>query len=379
VFTGMIRVLHTADLHLGRTFASWGARIAEVHQADLRRTLDRIGQLSVERGAQLVLISGDLFDVHNPAPSLVSAVRVWLGSLAAQRIPVVIIPGNHDSYWYEQSVYRRHDFPPNTHVFTEAICEQPFPLRVGDADLFLYGIAHDHTREHRPLQSLKRRANQGIHLGMLHATVDPIPGMTVDDRFLPISSAELVATGLDYIALGHIHRHHVYNAGTAGWASQPGSPEPLAIDETGPRSVNLLSLGDGSPRIEQISIGERQASRTRIDCTGLDQAEIIEQIRHWAGPERIVEVRLTGTPDEIVDAEAIQSAAAAGFCYLAIVDRTEVADAGFARAIEHEQTIRGYFVRTLRERALVASEDERQIIDLALKRGLVALQKQSIK
>ncbi|HVB64681.1 MAG TPA: hypothetical protein VNE17_08105, partial [Nitrolancea sp.] len=67
MFTGVSRVLHTADLYLGRTFASWGAQIAEAHSADLRRTLDHIGQLSIERGAQLVLISGDLFELHNPS------------------------------------------------------------------------------------------------------------------------------------------------------------------------------------------------------------------------------------------------------------------------------------------------------------------------
>ncbi|HVB64657.1 MAG TPA: hypothetical protein VNE17_07985, partial [Nitrolancea sp.] len=65
----------------------------------------------------------------------VSAVFAWLRNLAAQRIPVVIIPDNDHSYWYEQPVSRRHDFPSNTHVFTEASCEQPFQWRVGDADL----------------------------------------------------------------------------------------------------------------------------------------------------------------------------------------------------------------------------------------------------
>jgi DNA repair exonuclease SbcCD nuclease subunit len=292
---------------------------------------------------------------------------------------VGIIPGNHDSYWYEQSVYRNHGFPANTHVFTGATCEQPIPLRLGDTDLFLYGIAHDHTRERQPLQSMKRRDAGGLHLGMLHATVDPAAGLSVADRYLPVSSAELVATGLDYIALGHIHRQHDYNLGATGWASQPGSPEPLALDETGPRSVNLLSFDDGSPRIERLAIGERQASRATIECTGLDPTEIVERVRQYSGPERIVEIILSGTPNAIVDAESIQAETASGFCYLSIVDRTDVADTGFARAIEHEQTIRGYFVRSLRERAQFASEDEREIIDLALKRGLIALQKRSVR
>lgn len=377
--TRMIRVLHTADLHLGRTFASWGAPVAELHRADLRRTLERIGRIAIEQTAQLVLIAGDLFDVHNPAPDLVAATQAWIGTLAARRIPVVIIPGNHDSYWYQRSVYRHTTFPDNTHVFLEPICTQPFHLRLGERDVTVYGIAHDHTRERQPLRSFRRRDVSGVHIGMLHATIDPSPSLSIAERYLPLTSAELAATGLDYIALGHIHRQHIYNAGGIGHAAQPGSPEPLAIDETGPRAVNLLSFDDGGPpRIERIEIGERQARRIEIDCTGLDQAAIIDQIGRQADSRLIAEIHLAGTPDEIVNAEAIRDAVAPDFFYLALRDRTEVANAVFARAIEHEKTIRGSFVRALRARAEAASPDERATIELALKRGLIALHRRSV-
>ena len=374
----MIRVLHTADLHLGRAFASWGSPAAELHRADLRRTLDRVGRIAIDHAAQIVLIAGDLFDVHNPAPDLVMAVQSWLGNLAAQRIPVVIIPGNHDSYWYQQSVYRRTTFPANTHVFIEPACIHPYSLRIGERDVTIYGIAHDHTREREPLRSLQRRDAPGIHIGMLHATVDPSPGLSTIDRYLPLSSAELAATGLDYVALGHIHRHHVYNAGGPGQASQPGSPEPLAIDETGPRSVNLLTFEDGPPRIERIAIGERLAHRIDIDCTGLDQQSIIAQIGRHSDAHLIAEVHLTGTPDEILDEEAIRDTAAPAFFYLILRDRTEVASAAFARAIEHEKTIRGAFVRSLRARADAADPAERAKSELALKYGLIALHRRSV-
>jgi DNA repair exonuclease SbcCD nuclease subunit len=379
VLAQMIRVLHTADLHLGRAFTSWGEPAAELHRADLRRTLERIGRIAVEQAAQLVLVAGDLFDVHHPTTDLVALAQSWLGNLATHRIPVVIIPGNHDSYWYQRSVYRETVFPENTHIFIEPICRQPFSLRLGERDLSIYGIAHDHTRERQPLRSFRRRDSPGIHIGMLHATINPSPSLSTAERYLPLSSAELAATGLDYIALGHIHRHHVYNEGRAGHASQPGSPEPLAIDEFGPRSVNLLRFDvDGPPRIERIEIGERRARRIEIDCTGLETATIIEQLQRQSDPRLIAEVVLTGTPDDIINSDAISGAAAPMFFHLTLRDRTEVANAAFARAIEHEKTIRGAFVRTLRARAETASADERATIELALKRGLIALHRRSV-
>lgn len=378
MFADMIRILHTADLHLGRTFASWGEPIAETRRNDLQRTLERIGQIAIEQAVSLVLVAGDLFDLHNPNGSLVATVRGWLSKLETNHIQVSVIPGNHDSYWYERSVYRDHRFPGNTHVFTDATCSQPSTLRINGTDVHLYGFAYDHTQDRDPIQSLRRRPDSGVHIGLLHATINPPPGFAVADRYQPLSSAQLVSTDLDYVALGHIHRHQTFNGPGHGFASQSGSPEPLAVDEIGPRSVNLVTIDDRSARVERLPVGIRVASRETFDCSGLDQAEVIDRLRQRADPSRILETVLQGTPDEAIDTDLIHREVAAGFCHLVITDRTEVADSAFARAIENEETIRGRFVRTLRERALTATnDDERATIELALKRGLIALAKRS--
>lgn len=374
----MIRVLHTADLHLGRTFASWGEPIAETRRNDLLRTLDQIGQIACERAVSLVLIAGDLFDLHNPSGELVALVRRWLANLAHQRIPVVMIPGNHDSFWYERSVYRDHRFPSNTHLFTDAVCSEPYTIRIDGIDVCLYGIAHDHTRERDPIHSFARRTVDGVHIGLLHATVDPPPGFNIADRYLPLSSAQIAAANLDYIALGHIHRYQAFTGSGGIFAAQSGSPEPLALDEVGPRSVNLITFDEGCTRVERIQVGIRLASREHIDCDGLTELDVVERLRRLADPTRIVDVTLTGTPDENLDVSAIRQEAAAGFCVLSLTDRTEIVDSAFARSIENEQTIRGRFVRTLREQAQSAADEaERATIELALKHGLLALGKRS--
>lgn len=347
---------------------------------DLLRTFEQIGRLAVEQAVPLVLIAGDLFDVHDPEPALVAMVTGWLSRLAERNVRVAIIPGNHDSYWYERSVYRDHHFPSNTHVFCEAACTTPVTVQVNGAEVHLYGIAHDHTRERQPLPSLRRRSAEGIHIGLLHATVDPSPSFAVADRYLPVTSGELEATGLDFIALGHIHRFQIFNKPRAGYASQPGSPEPLALDETGPRGVNLVTIDDGGIHIDRLPIGVRTASRERIDCSGMKVGDVVGRLRQLADPNFILEAILVGTPDESVDAEQVQRELEGGFCYLSVIDRTDVVDSAFVRAIEHEQTIRGRFVRSLRERATAAQTDEeRQVIDLALKRGLLALTRRSVQ
>ncbi len=376
----MIRVLHTADLHLGRSFSSWGDQIAQVHRQDLLHTLEQIGSVAAERSVSLVLIAGDLFDVHNPDSAFVTTVRGWLGNLMKQRIQVAIIPGNHDSYWYERSIYRDHRFPSNTTVFTQSECADPLPIQLNGQTLYIYGMAYDHTHGSDPLPSFARRDDDGIHIGMLHATVDPPAGFPVADRYLPLSSAQLLATRLDYVALGHIHRARDFTGAAGVYASMPGSPEPLALDETGPRSLNVITFDDGVKRIERIPVGVRQARREQIDCSLLSSDQVLAQLNEMADATCILEAVLTGSPDEPLDADAIRREAAANFCYLSVSDRTIVVDSAFARAIEHEQTIRGRFVRALRERSRLAdSDEERATIELALKQGLLVLAKRSVQ
>ena len=88
-----MRILHTADWHLGHTLRDH-SREAE-HEHFLRWLIGTV----VAREVNALLIAGDVFDAANPPPS---ALRRWfwfLGELkrASPNVQVVVIAGNHDS------------------------------------------------------------------------------------------------------------------------------------------------------------------------------------------------------------------------------------------------------------------------------------------
>jgi DNA repair protein SbcD/Mre11 len=371
-----LRILHTADLHLERSFSSWESA-AQVRPQDLYDVLDQIGEIARREQVHLVLLAGDQFDRHNPSGKAFARFRGWLERLHADGIQAAMIPGNHDSYWYGDSVYRQ-GLPDRTLLFTEPDCAKPVELSINGISVHLYGIAHDHTRERDVLPGFRRRHDDGVHIGMLHATVDPPADFNVLDRYLPLRSEQLRETGLDYIALGHIHRARTINPGVPGMASYPGSPEPLTTTETGSRSVNLLTFGGGAPTLETITCGRRRAERRSIDCTGLNADEIARHIATLADENLILGVNLTGAPDDLIDPDMLRARTAGYFCYLTITDETAVVDTGFVRRIEGERTIRGEFVRRLRERIEQAeNERERERAALALRLGLIQLERRS--
>ena len=88
----MIRLLHTSDWHLGRFL--YGKSLIE----DQAFALDRLVELIDRVKPHALLIAGDLFDRPLPPESAITLFDDFLNRIAGERrLPVLLIPGNHDS------------------------------------------------------------------------------------------------------------------------------------------------------------------------------------------------------------------------------------------------------------------------------------------
>ena len=86
-----MRLIHTSDWHLGRTLH--GESLLE-HAAGF---LDWLLAVAVGRGADAVVVAGDVYDRAVPPPDAVAVLDAALTAFARAGIPVIIISGNHDS------------------------------------------------------------------------------------------------------------------------------------------------------------------------------------------------------------------------------------------------------------------------------------------
>lgn len=89
----MIRILHTADWHLGQTF--FGYDRAEEHKAFLDWLAEEIRQNEIDA----LVIAGDVFDVSNPSAASQRIYYEFIYRVTAEnpRLQIVIVAGNHDS------------------------------------------------------------------------------------------------------------------------------------------------------------------------------------------------------------------------------------------------------------------------------------------
>jgi DNA repair protein SbcD/Mre11 len=371
-----IRILHVADVHLGRSFSQY-PEIAAQRKQDLVGTFERICDVALIRKVAAVLIAGDLFDKKDPGPDLIGVVQGGLDRLIRDGIRVFIIPGNHDDVWYEHSVWRSATFA-GAHVFTDAAFSGPQTFDANGTSVSIHGVAYSRTVCPSPLASLQHDSD-GIHIGVLHATVDAPAHFPDLQRFFPLTSTELAHAGFDYVALGHIHRGHDIKAGGRILGRYPGSPEGLDLTETGPRHVALLDFNGTTPVTELIKVNTREVRAETLDASELTQEDVVGQLRERANASDLVSINLTGNPKDMIDCDAVKKRLQNEYFWLELHDATEMIHSEVIdRWLGRQNTIGGRFVRTLREQIVAAhNDDDRVMLELALKMGLLSLEKRS--
>jgi len=228
-----LRVLHTADVHLGSD-AYGNADEQAAHRARERRTFQRIVDRALTDNVDLLLIAGDLFD-HNRVPDdVVDFVRTELDRL---RQPVVILPGNHDCL-QTNAIHDRHDLragADHVHVIRAFKGET---IELPALDAMVWGRAmEEHEPAFQPLAGIPSRDDRRWCLAMGHGFF--YEERQRPDRSSPIFADEVRDTGWDYVALGHHHlQTNVSQDGVAAWyAGAPGTV--LRIDLSADGAVRV--------------------------------------------------------------------------------------------------------------------------------------------
>ncbi len=373
-----IRILHLADLHLGAAFPSMGERGQERTRDFLNAYLRAIEfATSPQKHVDLVAIAGDLFDTHDPDEGLVFQVETSLEKLTKAGLTVVMVPGTHDAYSYRRSVYRRMRLPEGVHLLTDPrLCPGP-RLTIQDETVQLYGISFDPAVSARPLSEFTRSGVADYHVAVLHGALQDNPTWKTRPSDLPIDRAEIAASGLSYLALGHYHNFvEVREGGSV--AVYPGTLEGRKFGEDGARYLLVATLSRGNVSLERKPWNTRTLSQVSIDFTSAeihDERRLLDRIAAFAGDREIVRVRLEGAADFAFEAQRVHAAVRERFFHLEIEDRTFLMDKALLGQFQDEATIRGAFVRRTLDRLTKAkTPQEKETVTLALRLGLAEFQ-----
>lgn len=355
-----IKILHAADLHLDSPFEGLGAQKAAKRRAEQRQLLYRLAQLAVEEQADMVLLAGDLLDSDSAYAETAEELSRALGSIAA---PVFISPGNHD-YYSPRSPYARAVFTDNVHIFTspEIRC-----FELPELGARVWGAAFVDKYSPALLDGFRADKCEGVRdIMCIHGEIDPM------SRYNPMSEEQLAAGGMDYVAMGHIHKAGGLKRAGNTYYAWPGCPEGRGFDETGERFVYVVTLGEGCS-IRPVCIAQR---RYEILPVTLISGDALSDIRS-AMPENtkndVYRILLRGEADAAPDLPALRAALEGGFFALQLRDETVLRRNIWEAA--GQDSLRGLFLAKLRRAYDAAETDaDREKITQAARWGLAALE-----
>ena len=365
----MLRLLHTADVHLGARHADLGDQAATQRErqfAAFRATVE----LAISEHVDVVLIAGDLFDSNTQPRRSVERVAAELKRLADAKIRTVLIPGTHDVY-DRASIYRIHDIAalagstPADDLVTVLTPDRPV-VHLRSCDVVVHGPVFATKRApHSPLLDIHvERSGPNAatwNVGLVHGAL-AIPGRTDRDEVV-FNAEEIAASALDYLALGHWHSTQQGRAGTTTWAYS-GAPEPVSVTQDGAGKALLVALEDVNGK-RSATVESRPVSRTRFEkldvdaTTFADQPALVSRLETLADPDLILDVRITGVrPDELdVSTDEVERELAARFLRIRVRDAS--VPALTQGPLPSPETIPGAFIRNVEGRiaALEAAAD----------------------
>jgi exonuclease SbcD len=280
-----MRVLHTADWHLGQRFQNGHERLEE-HQCFLSWLLTTIEQEQVD----VLVVAGDVFDTANPPAAARELYYSFLARLKSSATchDVVIVGGNHDSAATLNAsasllkALRVHVVGGVPTTFEDQCIVLPHgaevPRLVVAAVPFLRDADVRHLVAGESTAEREARLREGI-AAHYHRLADCLPdyraldvpvlatghlfaaGGTAGDAERDIHvgnlgqiTADSFPVAFDYVALGHLHRPQV--VGGQAHIRYCGAPIPLSFSETShPQQVLLLTFrGAGCPGVQALDV-----------------------------------------------------------------------------------------------------------------------------
>lgn len=275
-----MRILHTADLHIGQILYQNYSR-----EDEHRHFFRQLEQWVKTYSPDALVVSGDVFDIQQPSVQVRTFFNEYFVSLHAKfpELVIVITAGNHDSpsrlhadrmLWKPQNVYVVALPPPYDLETAPKGWEENYIVRMDSGYIvalpFLSGERPAHIQA--LLDHVAAENTEGKPVVMMAHTA--VTNMDCEGHdfhgHIRTTDIDKMGTGYDYLALGHIHKPQTighpedrqsevatYQAGVIRYS---GSALHVSCDERYPHSVSLVDIDrhGGTVTIQQLRIDERR-------------------------------------------------------------------------------------------------------------------------
>ena len=300
-----VTFIHTSDFQLGMTRAFLPPDAQSRFSAARLSAVAKLGDIAVERGAEFIVVAGDVFEHNALEPTTHGRAREVLRALP---VPVYLLPGNHDPLVADSIFSRRggvadiegvhvlRDFEPVTVRDGVEIVGAPLTTKHAAEDLCARAIA-----DLEPTEAIRILVGHGA-----------VEGFGEQDRasLIDVSCLDTAASQgvIDYVALGDTHSTAALSASKRVWYS--GSPETTDFHDlrsgvaggeadSGNALVVTVSKEGVESRVdvEPVPVGEWTFVELAWEVSGADDVDaILDELRAYEHKDRtVVRYSITGT------------------------------------------------------------------------------------
>lgn len=261
-----IKILATADLHLGKTSADISGYLAST-----KSTWAALVNMAIENEVDIVVLCGDIIDRNNRYFEAIGPLQSGIDRLRENNITVYLVSGNHDFDVLPQVVRRYSD--DGVKLLGKNGVWEIVTFRKDNQTIQFAGWSFP-TQYFRDSPLLSWQFNDIDPnfpvIGLLHGDIEG-----KDSKYAPFRLGELMRAPVNLWILGHIHKPFEYS-GQKPLVWYTGSPQAMSAKEPGLHGPLLFTITGDQFSVQHLGISSARYESLEVDVTG---AEDEEQVR----------------------------------------------------------------------------------------------------
>ena len=342
-----MKIIHTADIHLGSKINSFPKEVSIARKEELRNSFKRMVDYANSNGVKIILISGDLFDSDKP---LIKDKQFFFSVVKNNpEIDFLYLRGNHDVLGGGEELQ-------NLKTFTTAWTSYRY------GNVVISGV--ESVKENASsIYSTLNLNKEDINIVMLHGQVGDTSGL------YRVNLSKLRGKNINYLALGHYHTNVFEKFDDNSVYSYSGCLEGRGFDETGDKGFVLLDVED-SINYTFIPFSNRKISLVTVDVSSLSDAySVYLNVKRVANFNKsdVYRVELYGEVDaNFEDIESdVKKYLSSDALFVDVKDLTKkkLDILGF----ENDSSLKGEFLRLVAKSEDYSNDEKAKIISYGLK------------
>jgi exonuclease SbcD len=364
-----IRIIHTADNHIGLPFKQYPAEVASRLIEERFAALARLVTVANEQKAHFFVVAGDLFDSTRVKKEDIDKVAAVLRGFDG--VAVIVVPGNHDHYANsETELWKRFrkatEAAPRIDLLVEPAVKSydvegqavhffpcPCPSKTGAEPTIGWGA------------EAAGQLATGLKIGIAHGNVSGL-GLDAEGQYFNIEPVALEAAGMATWLLGHIHvpfptsesgeRSSYFMAGIH-------TPDSLRCRHAG-SAWSIECDGECVTRYERLAPGEIAFRRLEKELLSADDvADLVRTCEALDAGSTVFDLQLSGRLSATERAHLTAEIDRLRPGFLNLTEESDIHDRIDAAQIEREYRRGGLAQRLLT--ALLADADHPDAATLA--------------